>query len=169
MDIEKDSSQLRATLITLLHEEVACARALYQSLKCESAALSSLDEKLITINSANKRKLIDTLQLASTARIDFMDEHGVTSNPASIKEHIISSDYNAEINTLFIQLSEIAQQCFSENSLIGQLINRRTQFISQTLRSLSPSLNPQNLTYGANGSTANEDDAHNSLFHLAKI
>ena len=167
--MENDNRQLRATLVTLLQEEVACARALFQSLKCECAALSSVDEKLITINSANKQKLIDTLQLASEARIDFMEEHGVTSNPTAIKEHTISSDYNAEINTLFIQLSEIAQQCFAENNLIGQLINRRTQFISQTLSSLSPSLNPQSPTYGENGSTADKADSHTSLFHLAKI
>ena len=167
--MEKDNSQLRAALISLLQEEVTCARALYQSLRCECAALSSVDEKLITINSANKQKLIDTLQLASDARIGFMEEHGVTSNPAAIKEHIISSDYNAEINTLFIQLSEIAQQCFSENSLIGQLINRRTQFISQTLSSLSPSQTPNSPTYGENGSIVNRQDSSHSLFHLANI
>lgn len=162
----KAINQLKETLVNLLQNEVACARALYQSLKSESGALSSMDEKLVTINSAKKQKLIKSLQNASEARIGFMEEQGLSSSPAVIKEYTISSDSNTELDTLFIQLSEIAQQCFTENRIIGQLINRRTQFITQTLSSLSPSAKLQELTYGENGSTTTSND---SLFHLTKI
>lgn len=166
MTMKKDTDHLKETLVKLLQNEVASARALFQSLKSESAALSSMDEKLVTINSAKKQRLIKSLQQASDSRIVFMDEHGLSSRPAVIKEYTISSDSNTELDTLFIQLSEIAQQCFTENRIIGQLINRRTQFITQTLSSLSPSAHLQELTYAENGSTAT---SNNSLFHLTKI
>lgn len=166
MTMEKETDHLKETLAKLLQDEVASARALFQSLKSESAALSSMDEKLVTINSAKKQRLIKSLQKASDTRIVFMDEHGLSSSPAVIKEYTISSDSNTELDTLFIQLSEIAQQCFTENRIIGQLINRRTQFITQTLSSLSPTARLQELTYGENGSTATSND---SLFHLTKI
>ncbi len=167
--MEKDTSKLRDALVELLQEEVACARTLFQSLKCESAALESLDEKLVFINSANKQKLIDSLQQASNARIDFMHEHQLSSSPAVVEEYTISSNSNTELDTLFIQLSEIAQQCFDENKIIGQLIHRRTLFITQTLSSLSPSANLHGLTYSEDGSTAYESDSRNSLFHLTEI
>lgn len=164
--MENNTNQLKETLVNLLQNEVASARALYQSLKSESAALSCMDEKLVTINSAKKQKLIKSLQSASDARIGFMEAQGLSSSPAAINEYTISSNSNTELDTLFIQLSEIAQQCYTENRVIGQLINRRTQFITQTLSSLSPSANLQELTYGENGSTATSND---SLFHLTKI
>jgi len=167
--MEKDNRLLKKTLVNLLREEVVCARALFQSLKSERSALSSLDEKLITINSASKQKLITALQAASDARIALMDKHGIASRATAIQEHVISSDCNTELNTLFIQLSELAQQCFDENRRIGQLINRRALFISQALSSLSPSANIQDLTYGETGSTVNTGDSHKSLFYLAKI
>jgi len=167
--MEKDINQIRTTLVNLLQNEVACARALFQSLKSESAALSSMDEKLVTINSAKKQRLIISLQQASDARIALMHEHGLSSSPTAINEYTISGNSNAELDTLFIQLSEIAQQCFTENRLIGQLINRRTQFITQTLSSLSPSANLHELTYAENGSTTSSNDSHNSLFYLTKI
>ncbi len=167
--MEKDNKLLKKTLVNLLREEVVCARALFQSLKSERKALSSLDEKLITINSASKQKLITALQSASDARISLVDKHGITSTAVAIKEQFVSSNSNTELNTLFIQLSELAHQCFDENRRIGQLINRRAQFISQALSSLSPSANVQNLTYGETGSIINTGDTHKSPFYLAKI
>lgn len=167
--MEKDLNQLRETLVGLLQHELACASALLQSLECESTALSSLDDKLITINSANKHKLIESLQQASNDRIKLMDEHGLSSNPTEIEQQINSSDVNTELNGLFIALSQIAQQCFTENRLVGQLINRRTQFISRTLSSLSPAANLEGLTYEESGSIANTDGPHSSLHNLAEI
>lgn len=167
--MEANLNQLRTTLVKLLRHEIACATALYNSLECESSALSNLDEKLITINSANKQKLITSLQQASSARISLMDEHGLSSNPAEIKQQIISTEAHSELNDLFFELSEIAQKCFAENRLIGQLINRRTQFISQTLSSLSPAASLQGLTYGESGNIAKTDDSHNPAHNLAEI
>lgn len=167
--MEKDLNQLRETLVGLLQNELACATALLRSLESESAALSSLDEKLITINSANKQKLIESLQQASSARINLMDDHGLSSNPAEIEQQVNSSKVNTELNSLFTELSQIAQQCFTENRLIGQLINRRTQFISRTLDSLSPTANPEGLTYGESGKIANTDEPQSPLHKLAEI
>lgn len=169
--MERNSQNIKSHLITLLKEEARCARALSKSLESERAALNSLDEKLITINSANKQKLIESLQLASNARVKFMEENGISSKPVAIHDYVVSKspDTDAELDTLFIQLSEIAQQCFYENRLIGQLINRRTQFISKTIASLSPTANMQSLTYGENGNFAGAIEPASSLFHLAKI
>jgi len=167
--MEKDSKYLKTTLIQLLQEELVRARALLLSLRNESKALSSLDEKLVFINSVNKQKLIESLQLASNARIDFMSKHDLSSAPAVIEEYTISSESDTELDTLFIQLSELAEKCFDENRAIGQLINRRTQFITQTLSSLSPSADMHQLTYGETGSIAAEDYSRTSLFHLTKI
>ncbi len=169
--MDRELHHIKSHLIKLLREEARCARALSKSLEAERAALNSLDEKLITINSANKQKLIESLQLASNIRVKFMLDNNISSRPAAVRDYVVSSnsDTDSELDTLFIQLSEIAQQCFYENRLIGQLINRRTQFISKTLASLSPTANLQSLTYGENGSYNSALEPANSLFHLAKI
>jgi flagellar biosynthesis/type III secretory pathway chaperone len=167
--MEKATQNLQATLVGLLQDEVARARGLLKSLKNENSALSNLDEKLVFINSANKQKLIESLQIASDARMGFMQRHKLSSKPAVIEEYTISSESNAELDMLFIQLSEIAEQCFRENRLIGQLINRRAQFITQTLASLSPSPHLQSLTYGETGASVEVHDGRNSLFYQTKI
>ena len=171
MNTNNDSHQVKSHLVKLLKEEARCARALSKSLEAERAALNSLDEKLITINSAQKQKLIESLQAASTERVHYMEINGVSSHPAAVNDYVISNspDTDAELDILFIQLSEIAQQCFHENRLIGKLINRRTQFIAKTIASLSPTASMQSLTYGENGHNINTMEPVNSLFHLAKI
>ena len=171
MNMDNEVHQVKTHLIRLLKEEARCARALSKSLEAERAALNSLDEKLITINSAQKQNLIESLQTASSARVKFMEVNSISSHPAAVNDYVISKsvDTDAELNILFIQLSEIAQQCFHENRLIGQLINRRTQFIAKTIASLSPTASMQSLTYGENGNNINSMEPVNSLFHLAKI
>lgn len=149
--MEINLSTFKETLTKLLREEVSCATSLFESLESESMALSNLDDKLITINSAHKRRLIEALQLASNARIRLMAEQGLGASPDDIKEFVSSNDSDTELNVLFIRLSEIAQVCFAENRLIGQLINRRTHFISQALNSLSPTADLKSITYGKNG------------------
>lgn len=171
MNMNNESHEVKTHLVKLLKEEARCARALSKSLEAERAALNSLDEKLITINSAQKQKLIESLQAASSARVKFMEVNNVSSHPAAVNDYVISNspDTDSELDILFIQLSEIAQQCFHENRLIGKLINRRTQFIAKTIASLSPTANMQSLTYGENGHNINTMEPVNSLFHLAKI
>ncbi len=171
MNTNNDPHQVKTHLVKLLKEEARCARALSKSLEAERAALNSLDEKLITINSAQKQKLIESLQAASSERVQFMEANGVSSHPAAVNDYVISNspDTDAELDILFIQLSEIAQQCFHENRMIGKLINRRTQFIAKTIASLSPTASMQSLTYGENGHNINSMEPVNSLFHLAKI
>jgi flagellar biosynthesis/type III secretory pathway chaperone len=171
MNTDNETHQIKTHLIKLLKEEARCARALSKSLEAERVALNSLDEKLITINSAQKQKLIESLQAASCSRVEFMEANKVSSHPAAVNGYVVSNspDTDSELDILFIQLSEIAQQCFHENRLIGQLINRRTQFIAKTIASLSPTASMQSLTYGENGNNINSMEPVNSLFHLAKI
>lgn len=161
------NKEIRVALEALLENEADCARALLQSLKTESAALASKDAKLVTINSANKRKLIDNLQQASDQRITYMEAHGLVASAKEIRGYNPSESSNAKLDALFIELSQLAQQCFDENRIIGQLINRRTQFIGQILRSLSPSANLSGLTYEENGNAA--ESQQNSMFYLTKI
>lgn len=167
--MKKQNKEIKDSLVKLLREEVSCARALYQALKNESAMLSNADSKLAFISSGNKLKLIEDLQKTSISRIQLMKEHDLVYVPKLIEEYKISSKSNTELDILFIQLAEIAQQCFGENRVIGQLINRRTQFITQTLRSLSPSQSSETLTYEENGSTDGGSDKRNSFFHLKRV
>lgn len=157
-----DPAQFKKALYELLREEVSCATALFESLESESSALSSMDEKLITINSANKKRLIESLQKASNARIRLMVEQGYKNSATDIKDFISSQDSNKELDILFIRLSEIAKVCFAENRLIGQLINRRTHFITQALTSLSPGTDMQSFTYEKNGAAAKNEYSQTS-------
>jgi len=165
--MDTPNAEIRSELEGLLENEATSARTLLQSLKAESAALASKDAKLVTINSANKRKLIDKLQAASDARQSFMDAHGLTAKPQEVRGYNPSESPNAKLDALFIELAQLAQQCFEENRIIGQLINRRAQFISQILRSLSPSANLNGLTYEESGNPASNNQ--NSMFYLTKI
>lgn len=165
--MEKHNAEIRKALELLLEEEADCARTLLASLKAESAALANKDAKLVTINSANKRKLIDQLEQASTRRMQFMEEQGLTASAQEIRSYNPIEATNAKLDALFIELAQLAQECFDENRIIGQLINRRTQFISQILRSLSPSANLNGLTYEENGNAS--ATAQNSMFYLTKI
>jgi flagellar biosynthesis/type III secretory pathway chaperone len=165
--VDTPNAEIRSQLEELLEDEASCARTLLQSLKAESAALASKDAKLVTINSANKRKLIDKLQAASNARQSFMDAQGLSIQAQEMRGYNPSESPNAKLDALFIELAQLAQQCFEENRIIGQLINRRTQFISQILRSLSPSANLNGLTYEENGNPA--ATSQNSMFYLTKI
>ena len=160
--MEQNDAQIKTTLKKLLQQEVSSANALLQSLSSESTALASLDEKLITINSANKQKLISSLQLASKNRMNFMIDSGIATTSVEIKEYHNSSDLGTEISDQFVQLSKIARQCFEENRQIGQLINRRSQFITKALSSLSPTANLQKLTYGANGRSTESSSSSGS-------
>lgn len=167
--MKNENKEIKDSLVKLLQEEVSCARALYQALKSESTILRNMDSKLAFIDNGNKPKLIKLLQKASISRIQLMKEHDLVYVPTLIEEYKISSKSNTELDILFIQLAEIAQQCFDENRVIGQLINRRTQFITQTLRSLSPSQSSENLTYEENGSTESSSNSRNSFFHLKRV
>lgn len=163
----EQSIEVRQALESLLEAEARCARTLLDSLKAESAALASKDAKLVTINSANKRKLIDKLQAASSERMAFMEANGLSTTAQEMHSYDPTEAANARLDALFIELSQLAQKCFDENRIIGQLINRRSQFISQILRSLSPSADLQGLTYKEDGNTAS--GPQNSMFYLTKI
>lgn len=156
--IDDSLSLFRGKLARALQEEVASTKALLESLEKEYSALSELDEKLITINSAKKQTLIESLQRTSDLRIKLMAENGFPLSPTTVKNFTNSADSNSSLNDLFAHLSELAQLCLSKNRLIGQLINRKTRFVSQTLSSLSPSSVDQSLTYSKNGSA---EKAHN--------
>ena len=167
--MDRNNEAIKVELERLLEAEATAARALLQSLKVESAALSSRDHKLITIDSANKRKLIDTLQNASDERIEFMAQNNLATSTAEIRAHAQASGdaHSNRVDELFIELANLAQLCFDENRIIGQLINRRSHFISQILRGLSPSANLYGLTYEENGSASGEQKK--SMFYLTDI
>lgn len=150
MDGHQIDSRSEIRLIQLLQEEVRCARALLDSLRCERSALDSLDDQVIALNSANKKRLLDALQAASTARSKFMTELGGT-DPVTASSRFAASDHGLELDMLFIELAELAQNCFDENRLVGQLINRRAQIITNAIACLSPNMNEQCVIYKENG------------------
>ncbi|PCJ40825.1 MAG: hypothetical protein COA71_09485 [SAR86 cluster bacterium] len=149
----------KETLNNFLKEEISCANFLLKSLKGETLALSNLDEKLISINNINKQKLIRALQHASNLRIEHMEKNGFNADPAAIKTMIAKDIGENHLNDNFTLLTKLARECFAENRLIGQLINRRTQFITQALSSLTPSADLKTLTYEENGEASKNDSS----------
>lgn len=150
MDSRHFDTAQEIRLIQLLQEEVRCAKALLDSLRCERSALDSLDDQVITLNSANKKRLIDSLQIASNTRNQYMVEIG-GPDPIASSGQFSSSDRGLELDMLFIELAELAQNCFDENRLVGQLINRRSQVISNAIACLTPDNGEQCVLYKENG------------------
>ena len=151
MDGTKIDTSDEIRLIQLLQEEVRCARAMLDSLRCERSALDSLDDQVIALNSANKKRLIDSLQAASGARNKFMNELGDSTDRMTNNAKLSASEHGLELDMLFIELAELAQNCFDENRLVGQLINRRTQVITNAIACLSPHNDEQCVVYKENG------------------
>jgi len=166
--MEHPDNNVRETFIGLLRTETECANSLFQVLKSESTALGNADFHSITENGNQKLELINQLQQASAARINFMQHHEL-SVPATAEEAEASNlpTSDPELNALFIQLSDLARRCYNENRIIGQLINRRTQFISRVLNKLSPSSRNDALTYKENGATA--FDNQSALLDLTNV
>ncbi len=150
MDGTRINTSEEIRLIQLLQEEVRCAKALLDSLRCERSALDSLDDQVIALNSANKKRLIDSLQAASSARNKFMMQLN-GADPIANNAKLSSSEHGLELDMLFIELAELAQNCFDENRLVGQLINRRTQVITNAIACLSPHNDEQCVVYQENG------------------
>lgn len=163
--MKQELDSLRTDLIGMLHHEVSCATALLKSLENEKGALSSMDDVLISVNSTKKQSLLNELQDATKARTMLMAKYGYESNFEGSNNFFESENSTPDLNALFNNLTEVAQYCFNENRLIGQLINRRTQFISQALGSLSPSIEQTGFTYSQSGNTQN----HNCLRNLGTI
>lgn len=145
-------------LYNLLQKEISCAKALLKSLKGEALALSNRDERLISINNFNKQKLIRALQDASNIRTEHMENNGFNADAITIKQMIKEGKNEKHINDSFSLLTKIARECFAENRLIGQLINRRTQFITQALSSLTPSADLKTLSHEKNSEASKNDN-----------
>jgi flagellar biosynthesis/type III secretory pathway chaperone len=155
-------------LAGLLRDEIHCATALLESLRMESSALSGAESVPTSRDNAQKQKLIDALQQATHARLDFAKRNGLSASAVNETSAHASSDADVALNALFAELSELARLCYEENRLLGQLINRRTLFITQVLDSLSPSTrNPLADVYGEKGDTSS--DPRNALVKLARI
>jgi flagellar biosynthesis/type III secretory pathway chaperone len=158
----------KTTLAKLLRNEIDCASALLQFMQAEGAKLASTESGLVTTDSDAKLKLIDGLQRATQERLRFMQEHNLSATLPKPDALGFASESDAVLNALFAQLSELARQCYDQNRLIGQLINRRAQFVTQILASLSPvSRNSYGMTYAENGNTST--DPRNGLLDLARI
>lgn len=164
MDHQENS---KSTLSKLLREEIQCANTLLNSLKAERAVLASNNPGLVEVDSAEKIKQINGLQQATTSRLAYMERHNLEAPENKKTEQNFMSESDAILDSLFTQLSQFARDCYAENRVIGQLVNRRTQFITQILDTLSPSSrNPYAVTYAENGNMSG--DTRNTLLDLAQ-
>jgi len=142
------------TLKALLRNEIDCVRRLLAQFDDEKVALTSLNDSEISLNSEKKQMLIETLQQASIKRLNWMAQHGlVTTSEGDSRKRVSSPDFDLELESLFDGLYDLASQCEKENRNIGQLINRRSHFLNQTLKSLLTGSEVTELTYQANGQT----------------
>ena len=161
-----------APLAKLLRSEITTAGSLLAALKTERDGLATLDEALINANVAAKEERITQLQAATAERLTFMTNNGLNISGYSPTDgsEPNQDSLGAELDTLLDELAKLARQCFDENRLVGQLLNRHTHFISQAIASLSPaSGNRHSLTYGENGSINSTDNSQDSLLYPSKI
>jgi len=161
--MEQDIRQFREQLAVLLDGEIQHASALFNALESEHDSLAKMDDNLLQINNAGKQQLIENLQLATTGRIRLMQDHAYAATPEGVDRCIAETDANGLLTERFSKLSELARWCFQENRLIGQLINRRTQFITRALNSLTPGGNLQNPTYNEDGSRGNSQQFYRTV------
>lgn len=154
-------------LALLLRKEIHCASVLLEALQRESAELASENPSPDPAGNSIRVQLIDALQQATQARINHMSARGMSLKNDRLADTASAMDENEALQPLFAQLSKLARQCFEENRLIGQMINRRTQFVTRMLDSLAPqSRNPHAETYAENGSTSS--GANNALVNLTQ-
>ena len=141
-------------LSELLQVEIQHASALLNFLHNESSVLASDDPTPEPADSTSKISLINNLQSATRARMEYMAAQGLFLENGRLVDTARTMTEDNQLQPLFSQLAQLAQQCFEENRLIGQLINRRSQFVTRILDSLSPQAsNPHAETYGENGNT----------------
>lgn len=143
-----------AALTVLLNTELHCAAELLHFLQREAAELAGSNHNpLVTENDA-KLGLIDALQQATASRLRFMAAHDLPTDLQTV-EADNSGTFNDRERQLFSEVLALAQQCFEENRQVGQLINRRSQFVTQILQSLNAAApDPQAETYGEDGNTS---------------
>ena len=154
-------------LAALLLEEIQAASSLLDYMRNESAELASTNPTPEASNNTVKLQLINALQQATQARMNHTAAHGLAMGKDRLADTAEAMDENDALQPLFSQLAKLAQQCFDENRLIGQMINRRTQFVTGMLESLTPQIrNPHAETYGENGSTSSGPS--NGLVNLAQ-
>lgn len=154
-------------LASLLQQEIHCASTLLNSLRQESAALASNNPTPEPADSEAKLQLLNAMQQATQARANHMNANGQALKNGRLADTAAAMSENDNLQPLFSQLATLAQQCFEENRLIGQMINRRSQFVASMLNSLSPqSRNPHAETYGENGDTSSGDN--NRLVNLSQ-
>ncbi|MEZ5490692.1 MAG: flagellar protein FlgN [Gammaproteobacteria bacterium] len=156
-----------STLAGLLQNEIDCATVLLQFLQNESARLAS-DASFIDNDNTDKLRLLEGLQQATHTRIQFASAHSLPLQAATLQQAASKSESAAVVATRLARLAKLGQQLVQENRLIGQLINRRSQFINRVLDSLTPaSHNSGAITYEENGSVSG--DFRNSLLDLSGI
>ena len=154
-------------LAALLLQEIQCASTLLEYLQKESTELASNNPTPEPAGSAGKLQLINAMQRATQVRMDQMADMGLVLERGRLTDTAEAMDENNNLQPLFSQLAKLARQCFEENRLIGQLINRRTQFVTRMLDSLAPQTRNQHAeTYGENGGTSSGPT--NGLVDLAQ-
>ncbi|MCB1671548.1 MAG: flagellar protein FlgN [Gammaproteobacteria bacterium] len=129
-------SDKKSTLARLLREEIDSAKALLQFLQKEVASLAS-DQAFVDLQSDTKLKLINMLQQATGARMQFAAQNELPLGPLASADGLTGPD-SEPLQSLYSHLTGLAQQCFEENRRIGKLINRRTRFVTRILDSVTP-------------------------------
>ncbi|MBT8146482.1 MAG: flagellar protein FlgN [Gammaproteobacteria bacterium] len=154
-------------LAALLLEEIKAASTLLDLLRNESTELASNNPTPDAADNQPKLQLINALQQATHARMNHMSVHGPTLENGRLAETAETLAGNDSLQPLFSQLAKLAQQCFEENRLIGQLINRRAQFVTRILDSLAPQTrNAHAEIYGESGDTST--GTNNGLVNLTQ-
>jgi flagellar biosynthesis/type III secretory pathway chaperone len=150
-----NSSTYISDLKNYLAQEIDYTRQLSVLIKDEKAALVKLDEGLLILNSEKKQELIDSLQEVTTRRMALMRQHGFSPDQQGVTSCIESAEADAELADLFKTLNENAVLCARENRNNGQLINRRSSFLTQNLESILQNTVERTSVYQADGKTDN--------------
>ena len=142
--------------------EIDCASHLQTLIQDEQEALASLDDKLIILNSERKQQLIDSLQDATQGRVDLMMQQGLKANHEGVVSCLEIAYFDSELEDMFNQLNTLATSCARENKTAGQLIHRRSSFLTRAIDNLVQMQPANGGLYQANGKTT----SFNSARHL---
>ena len=146
-----DAPQYRQTLAGLLDSELSCANELLTTIKAETQAISTDITPELDLTLEQKKLQVGALQQATLARVRSMETHKFSAATVDVEACIKWCDQDDILRSRFDQLSELANQCYIENQLAGQLINRRAFSISRAIDALRSTPESMAGVYQKNG------------------
>jgi flagella synthesis protein FlgN len=121
--------EMSSSLVAVLNEQIACAQAMLVSLGRENDALVAGDAESLNAVSAEKARIVDTLEKLEHERRTLSD---------AIRAAFASEDASSphEDPRAWRELLELIEQCKRQNQRNGALVKARTEQVRIALQAL---------------------------------